>query len=124
MRRRVRKGMKANMLIVIELDQVCRSCGFPDVIDPNVKEMQFLSWPHHIILRSQGGGDSINDMILPCNICDNGFHGKGNLTDEDGNRITGDQFMLSVLDRLEDEPDYRWHDVHEKLRQKVEAKLN
>lgn len=117
MKSKVRWYMKAQMLAVIDLDRVCRACGFPEIVDTTIEQFQFLDWPHHIILRSQGGGHTIKDMILLCNICGGYAHGVGNLKDNDGHRITGQQFMLSVLDNLINAPDYRWQVVHEKLRQ-------
>lgn len=74
---------------------------------------------HHIKPKGQGGWYVVENGISFCAISHEWAGGVGNLRDEDGNRITALQFMISVLDYWEGKPEYRWHDVHEELRRKA-----
>ena len=72
---------------------------------------------HHIILRSQGGSDDPKNGISFGQRHHDPAHGVGGFK-IDGVRVTGRQYMIMVLDRLVDSPDYRWGDVHEELKRK------
>ena len=82
------------------------------------KEVIILS-AHHIIRRSQGGRDKLEVGITLCvNYSHKWAEGEGNLTDDNGNRITARQFMIMVLDALKDDPCYRWGLVHAELKRR------
>lgn len=70
---------------------------------------------HHIVYRSHIGPDTPENTITVCKRCDDAIHlGNGSITDPE--RQSGRVFMLSMLDSLERARDYRWGDVHDKLR--------
>lgn len=100
---------------VLILDQhTCRS-WFCDSFRAFSKN--FGATPHHIKLRSQGGKNEVTNGMALCYDCHNFVHGKGNLK-IDGQRVTGRQFMIMILDKLVGESFYRWHDVHAELKRK------
>ena len=76
-----------------------------------------LDPPHHIKFRSQRGENKVTNGITLCRRCHDSVHGKGNLK-INGERVTGRQYMIMILDALVGEKDYRWHDVHEYLKQR------
>ncbi len=73
---------------------------------------------HHIKYKSHQGADTPENMITLCRRCDFAVHmghGKG------VGRVAGRQYMLKILDALEEAPDYRWSEVHEELRKRYGA---
>lgn len=72
---------------------------------------------HHIKYKSHGVDNSPENGIMLCQHCDWAVHhGHGSI--KDPNRLMAHEFMLKILDALEDDPDYRWRQVHDKLRLK------
>jgi 5-methylcytosine-specific restriction endonuclease McrA len=50
---------------VIERDIFCQDCGRADNLD----------MPHHIVFRSHGGDDSMENLVLLCRVCHAKRHG-------------------------------------------------
>lgn len=50
---------------VIERDQWCQDCGRSDNLDR----------PHHIKFKSQGGSDTLENLVLLCRRCHSRRHG-------------------------------------------------
>lgn len=95
-------------------------CMNPDCPCKKDKDLPYILTAHHIIRKGQGGWYVVENGICLCAICHEYAEGRGNLMDEDGNRITALAFVLSALDYWEGKPEYRWENVHAELRRKAE----
>ena len=106
---------------LIALDgECCRSPLHEELIKSlKLKVLQILYFiAHHIKYRSHGVNNDTENGIMLCQYCEHAVHhgvGKGE------NRLTGRQYMLKILDALEEAPDYRWSEVHEELRKRYGA---
>ena len=100
-------------LEIVALDHsVCRN---PECEDP-----RFMLAVHRII---RGGVPyTPNVSISLCAVCHNNAEGKGNPKDKDGNRTTGDKFLLTILEFWENKTDDRWEAMRTYLRGKIEKK--
>ena len=67
---------------------------------------------HHIHYRSQNGPDTVDNGITLCQIAHNKVHNGVTLN---GHRISGHDYMLSVLRQHKDSPDYRWAEAEKWL---------
>jgi len=99
-------------LRILRLDSYhCRS--------PHCPSKNWTLDAHHIILRSGKRGDETDgNGITLCATCHNYAHGVGNLKDEKGVRVTGRQFMISVLEYWEGTIVDRWQKAREILKKK------
>lgn len=95
---------------------ICRGCNGRRINEATGHPFD-RDWPHHIKYRSAGGDDSPANKIGLCKGCHPCCH--LGTKDDDGNRITGDQFTLNILDPLEGTDDYRWSISHEWIRRRV-----
>lgn len=91
--------------IVTQDECRCRSCGATWPLSP----------PHHIKYRSEGGSDDPSNLITVCRTCDDKIH---NGTGKGKDRISGREFMISILEKLRDAIDYRWEPALEWLYRK------
>lgn len=68
----------------------------------------FLDPPHHIILKSQGGDDSVENLILLCNVCHRFMH--QGMNHRHMGRMSALKCAVVMLDVLKLKEDFR----HEK----------
>jgi len=60
---------------------------------------------HHVQPRSQGGPDTVDNGITLCQIAHNKVHRGATVN---GRRVSGYEYMLSILRQHKASPDYRW----------------
>ena len=77
---------------------------------------------HHIKYRSQGGDESSNNGITLCSTCDQYAHGQGNLKNENGQRVSGDEFTLKILEYWKNKNGDRWKTARKHLKLKIQKK--
>ena len=66
---------------------------------------------HHIIHRSQGGKDTVNNGIALCPLCHDKVH-KGGPNPYDTNRhLSGKSHMILILAKYMFHPNWRWTDA-------------
>lgn len=59
---------KAQMKLAAERDNcTCRHCG-------KGQGATIIDWPHHVIKRSTGGSDELNNLVTLCRTCHNRCH--------------------------------------------------
>lgn len=99
--------MKRELKVQVwELDGgCCRACGTSVPFDP-------AHPPHHIKYRSQGGKDVPENLITLCVMHDFCVHNGAKVN---GVRKPGRWIMWTILNKLKDEPDYRWAEAHKEL---------
>ena len=68
----------------------------------------YLDPPHHIIFKSQGGDDSVENLILLCNVCHRFMH--QGLNHKVKGRMSALKCAILMLDELKQQPGFR----HEK----------
>jgi len=76
---------------------------------------------HHIIYRSRCGKDKPKNGIALCPICHDRVH---NGYSSNGTRVSGRQYMISILEQHEDSPGFRWGEALEILRRKEPVEGN
>jgi len=88
--------------------------------NPHCKDPYFMVAVHRII---RGGVPYTPDVsITLCAVCHNHSEGKGNPKDKDGNRITGNRFLLNILEYWENHIEDRWEKMREYLRNLIEKR--
>jgi len=93
--------------IILKLDDYrCVHCGSADIDNP-----------HHIIFRSQGGSDEPSNRITLCRICHKKVHGTIKVEG-----ITGDEFMMMILDKLKCTIGFRWDESYYELDKRIALK--
>lgn len=97
---------------IIERDNFqCRNPQCLSVAEKDWRARRFLS-VHHIVYRSHQGGDTPENTITLCKLCDYAVHhGRG----KRAKRLSGRKFMLKILDKLTPARDFRWHGVRKEL---------
>ena len=111
-RRKPRRDLSGFARLVLETDGKCmnRHCW-----DMHKRDIDWLE-AHHIILRSQGGKDTIENGITLCRYCHERAHKGYTLTYEDERaRIPARLFMLFVLALLKDTDKWRWDEAYKQL---------
>lgn len=68
--------------------------------------------PHHIVLKSQGGKDVLENKIALCYTCHEFAHGRGNLK-VNGKRVSGREFILGVLEWHRKDAGFMWEDSYQ-----------
>ena len=104
------KKNKAKLEIVALDHDRCRN--------PDCETPYFMVTVHRII---RGGVPYTPGVSISlCANCHEKSEGKGNPKDANGNRITGNQFLLSILEYWKNKIEDRWEAMREYLRRKIE----
>lgn len=109
-KRRYIKHINRKKAILLD-DCKCRNCG--KSVHP---ESNNGDGAHHIIYRSEYTDDHLYNLITLCFTCHRFAH--DGTKDEKGNRITAREFVLSLLEDLQDSKSFRWQESLELLRRK------
>lgn len=102
-------------VMVLALDGGCMNPDCPCHSEESFEGLVLSA--HHIIRRSQGGSDTSENGICFCAISHDWAEGRRNLK-INGQRVTGRQFVIIVLDGLVGKPEYRWSKAHNELKRK------
>ena len=77
--------------------------------------------PHHIIYQSEGGDDTIANLITLCPLCHQKAH-NGTVDPRTQCRISGREFMLHLLDRYIGTSVFRWHNAYAHIKRLVQKR--
>lgn len=91
--------------------------------NPNCEYPTYMIAVHRIIFASHGGAYTLTNGVTLCALCHGKSEGKYNPKDKDGNRITGDKYLLIILNYWKGKLEDRWEVAREHLKQKIKRKL-
>lgn len=102
----------SNRKLAVTLDDYkCRNCG--TTVHP---ENNNGDGAHHIIFKSEYVNDNLNNLITLCFSCHRFAHdGYNSYT---GERLTARQFIIILLEDLENKENFRWGESLEALKRK------
>ncbi len=65
--------------------------------------------PHHIVFRSQGGEDTLENGVALCAVCHDRVH--NGYRDPSRGRVRGRVYMIEIIEQHKDTADFRWSGV-------------